>query len=88
MLRPDASLIRLDRWQALTAAECRSFALLCPILVVEIASPSDEGPRSMPALRRNMAANQASGTPRRLVQLQVLEATPEFPGLQLQQVHI
>jgi Uma2 family endonuclease len=106
---PDASLIRLDRWQALDPEQRRSFAPLCPDLVVELASPSDEGPRGLAALRQKMAAYQAngarlgwlllphdqavevwpaSGSPQRLEQLQVLEATPEFPGLQLQLAEI
>ena len=105
VLSPDASVIRLDRWQALTAAERRSFAPLCPDLVVELASSSDEGPRGVSALRQKMATYQAngarlgwlllpqervvevwpaSGEPQRLEQIDVLEATAEFPGLQLQ----
>ncbi len=34
---PDASLVRLDRWRALSADEHRGFAPLCPGLVVELA---------------------------------------------------
>lgn len=102
---PDASLVRLDRWQALSAADRRSFAPLCPDLVVELASPSDEGPRGVSALRQKMAAYQAngarlgwlllpdqqavevwstSGAPQRLESMDVLAATPDVPGLQLQ----
>jgi Uma2 family endonuclease len=98
-------LVRLDRWQALSLDERRSFAPLCPDLVVELSSPSDEGPRGVTALREKMAAYQtngarlgwlllpheqaveawpANGAPQHLEQLQVLEATPEFPGLSLQ----
>ena len=105
VVSPDASLIRLDRWQALRADARRGFAPLCPDLVVELASPSDEGPRGVGALRARMASYQANGArlgwlllpheqavevwpatapPRRLERLQVLEATPEFPGLSLQ----
>ena len=58
---PDASLLRLERWQALSPAERRGFAPLCPDLVVELASPSDEGPRGVSALRQKMAAYQANG---------------------------
>ena len=58
---PDASLLRLERWHALSPAERRSFAPLCPDLVVELASPSDEGPRGVSALRHKMAAYQANG---------------------------
>jgi Uma2 family endonuclease len=109
VLSPDASLVGLDRWQALSTAERRSFAPLCPDLVVELASPSDEGPRGVSALRQKMACYQAngarlgwlllphqqavdvwpaSGAPQRLEQIDVLEATPDFPELQLQLAEI
>jgi len=42
VLSPDASLVALDRWQDLTAEQLRGFAPICPDLVVELASPSDE----------------------------------------------
>jgi Uma2 family endonuclease len=66
VLSPDASLVALDRWQALTAEQRRGFAPLCPDLVVELAStsgasPSDEGPRGLTALREKMAAYQRNG---------------------------
>ena len=61
VLSPDASLVRQERWQGLTPEQRRGFAPLCPDLVVELASPSDEGPRSLNALRRKMAAYQANG---------------------------
>ena len=54
---PDASVVRLERWQALSEAERDGFPPLCPDLVVELASPSD-GPQ---ALRRKMAAYMANG---------------------------
>ena len=109
VVSPDASLVVLDRWQALSTAERRSFAPLCPDLVVELASPSDEGPRGVSALRQKMASYQAngarlgwlllphqqavevwpaSGASQRLEQIGVLEATPDFPGLQLQLAEI
>ena len=58
---PDASLLLLDRWRALTPEQQRRFAPLCPDLVVELASPADEGPRGLGALRRKMATYQANG---------------------------
>ena len=61
VVSPDASLVRLDRWQALSADERRRFAPLCPDLVVELASPSDEGPRGVSALREKMAVYQRNG---------------------------
>jgi Uma2 family endonuclease len=54
---PDASLVLLERWQALSEAERDGFPPLCPGLVVELASPSDE-PQ---ALRKKMAAYMANG---------------------------
>ena len=61
VLSPDASLVRQERWEALIPEERRGFAPLCPDLVVELASPSDEGPRGLTALRRKMDAYQANG---------------------------
>jgi len=48
VLSPDASLVLRERWDALTAEERRGFAPLCPDLVVELASPSDEGRPTKP----------------------------------------
>jgi Uma2 family endonuclease len=61
VLSPDASLVRLERWQALSPEQRRGFPPLCPDVVVELASPSDEGPRSLSALRSKMASYQANG---------------------------
>lgn len=61
VLSPDASLLHLERWTALTAEQRRGFAPLCPDLVVELASPSDEGPRGLTALRQKMERYRANG---------------------------
>jgi Uma2 family endonuclease len=61
VLSPDASLVRLERWQALTPEQRRVFAPLCPDLVVELASPGDEGPRGVSALHQKMEAYRANG---------------------------
>ena len=61
VLSPDTSLVALDRWQALTPEQRRRIPPLCPDLVVELASPSDEGPRGLTALRQKMAAYQRNG---------------------------
>ena len=50
-----------ERWQALTAKKRRGFPPLCPDLVLELASASDEGPRGVSALRRKMDQYQANG---------------------------
>ena len=39
---PDASWIRLDRWNALSPEQKRTFAPICPDFVVELISPSDD----------------------------------------------
>ncbi|MFN7872538.1 MAG: Uma2 family endonuclease [Cyanobacteriota bacterium] len=61
VLSPDASLVRLERWQALTPHQRSGFPPLCPDLVVELVSPSDEGARSVQALRHKMAKYLANG---------------------------
>ena len=61
VLSPAASLVALNRWQALSAEQRRGFAPLCPDLVVELASPSDEGRRGIAALRRKMEVYQRNG---------------------------
>jgi Uma2 family endonuclease len=61
VLSPDAALVRLERWQALTPAERRGFPPLCPDLVVELASSSDGDPRATKALRQKMAVYIANG---------------------------
>ena len=58
---PDASLLRQERWETLSPQERRGFPPLCPDLVVELASASDEGPRSLTALRQKMATYQTNG---------------------------
>lgn len=61
VLSPVAALVRLERWQALTPEQRRSFPPLCPDLVVELASPSDEGPRSVSTLRRKIELYRRNG---------------------------
>jgi len=61
VLSPDAALVWLERWQALTTEQRRSFPPLCPDLVVELASPSDEGPRGVNALRQKMELYRRNG---------------------------
>jgi Uma2 family endonuclease len=77
--------------------------------VLELASPSEEEPRTLTALRSKMDAHQAngarlgclliphyqavevwsaSGDPKRFEGLSVLEASPDFPALQLQLAEI
>ncbi len=59
--RNSALLVQLERWQAFTPEQRRSFPPLCPDLVVELASPSDEGPRGVSALRQKMELYRRNG---------------------------
>jgi Uma2 family endonuclease len=61
VLSPDAALVLEDRWHTLSPEQRRSFPPLCPDLVIELASPSDEGPRGVTALRHKMDRYQANG---------------------------
>lgn len=61
VLSPDASLVRIERWQTLSPEQRRGFPPLCPDLVVELASPSDQGPRGITALRRKMSNYISNG---------------------------
>ena len=61
VLSPDAAVVRLERWQALTPEQRRGFPPLCPDLVVELGSPSDEAASGSEALRRKMAAYLTNG---------------------------
>ena len=56
-----ASLVALDRWQALSAEQRHGFGPHCPDLVVELAGRSDEGVRGIAALRRKMDVYQRNG---------------------------
>ena len=61
VLSPDAALVRLESWQALSPEQHRGFPPLCPDLVVELASSSDAGPRGLQALRQKMVLYQRHG---------------------------
>ncbi len=61
VLSPDAALVLEERWQALSQLQRRGFPPLCPDLVIELASASNEGPRGVTALRRKMDLYQANG---------------------------
>jgi Uma2 family endonuclease len=82
VLSPDASLVRLERWQALSSEQRRGFPPLCPDLVVELASPSDEGPRGVSALRRKMAGYQANYAQLGWLLLPQEQAVEVWPGRQ------
>lgn len=44
IVSPDASLVRLERWQALSPEQRRSFAPLCPVWLWNWPAPATKGP--------------------------------------------
>lgn len=54
---PDASWVRLDRWEGVSRVQRKKFAPLCPDAVFEIASESD----TLAFLRRKMRTYVANG---------------------------
>ena len=51
---PDASWVKIERWNALTQAEKERFAPLCPDFVVELMSPSDSVEKTRAKMREYM----------------------------------
>ena len=51
---PDASWVKMERWNALTPAEKERFAPLCPDFVVELMSPSDSTEKTRAKMREYM----------------------------------
>ncbi|NEP51488.1 MAG: Uma2 family endonuclease [Moorea sp. SIO3C2] len=54
---PDASWIKLERWQALTPQQREKFAPICPDFVIELRSPSD----SLKDLKNKMEEYRSNG---------------------------
>lgn len=48
---PDASWVKMERWNALTQAEKQRFAPLCPDFVVELMSPNDSADKTRIKMR-------------------------------------
>jgi Uma2 family endonuclease len=51
---PDASWVKMERWNALTQAEKERFAPLCPDFVVELMSPNDSAEKTRTKMREYM----------------------------------
>jgi Uma2 family endonuclease len=51
---PDASWVKMERWNALSKAEKERFAPLCPDFVVELMSPSDSLEKTRTKMREYM----------------------------------
>jgi Uma2 family endonuclease len=51
---PDASCVKMERWNALSEAEKERFAPLCPDFVVELMSPSDSLEKTRTKMREYM----------------------------------
>jgi Uma2 family endonuclease len=51
---PDASWVKMERWNALSVAEIERFAPMCPDFVVELMSPSDSLEKTRAKMREYM----------------------------------
>jgi Uma2 family endonuclease len=86
---PDASVVQLERWQALSEAERDGFPPLCPDLVVELAVNMANGasldwlllPQSRTVEVWKAGATETAISTLVLTDPAGLEAGPEFPGL-------
>ncbi len=87
---PDASVVRLERWQALSEAERDGFPPpLCPDLVVELAVYVANGasmgwlllPQSRTVEVWKAGATETAHSPLVITDQARLEAGPKFPGL-------
>ena len=86
---PDASVVQLERWQALSEAERDGFPPLCPDLVVELAVYMANGasldwlllPQSRTVEVWKAGATETAISTLVLTDPAGLEAGPEFPGL-------
>ena len=86
---PDASVVRLERWQALSEAERDGFPPLCPDLVVELAAYMANGaslgwlllPQSRTVEVWKAGAAATANSPLVFTDPAQLEAGTEFPGL-------
>ncbi len=86
---PDASFVRLKRWQALSEAERDGFPPLCPDLVVELAAYMANGaslgwlllPQGRTVEVWKAGAAETANSPLVFTDPARLEAGPEFPGL-------
>ena len=58
---PDASWLRLNRWNALTDEQKESIPLVCPDFIVELMSPSDRRPVRFRMLQAKMAEYMENG---------------------------
>jgi Uma2 family endonuclease len=86
---PHASVVRLERWKALSEAERDGFPPLCPDLVVELAVYMENGtslgwlllPQSHTVEVWKAGAAETAHSPLLFTDPARLEAGPEFPGL-------
>ncbi|MEB3216006.1 MAG: Uma2 family endonuclease [Nostocales cyanobacterium 94392] len=58
---PDASWVKMERWDALTEEEKERFAPLCPDFVVELMSPSDSLEKTRAKMREYIENGAALG---------------------------
>ncbi len=84
---PDASWVKIERWNALTQAEKERFAPLCPDFVVELMSPSDSLEKTRAKMREYMDNGAKLGwlINRQQQQVEIYRANREVEILQYPQ---
>ena len=81
---PDASWIKMERWDVLTEKEKEKFAPLCPDFVVELMSPSDTIENTRAKMKEYMENGASLGwlINRKLLQIEIYRPNQEVEILQ------
>ena len=81
---PDASWVKMERWDALTEEEQERFAPLCPDFVVELMSPSDTLDKTRAKMKEYMENGACLGwlINRKLIQIEIYRLNQEVEILE------
>ena len=81
---PDASWVKMERWDALNEKEKEKFAPLCPDFVVELMSPSDTIENTRAKMKEYMENGASLGwlINRKLLQIEIYRPNQEVEILQ------
>ena len=81
---PDASWVKIERWDALTEEEQERFAPLCPDFVVELMSPSDTLEKTRAKMKEYMENGASLGwlINRKLLQIEIYRQNQEVEILE------
>ena len=81
---PDASWVKMERWNALTQDEKERFAPLCPDFIVELMSPSDTLEKTTAKMKEYMDNGASLGwlINRKLIQIEIYRPNREVEILE------